>query len=66
MDGHYYQCNYCGEIHASRLRYSTEDEFVDLWCDQCETETPQLYVGKDLLEKYELYNPNLDARFFIY
>ena len=40
--------------------------FVDLYCGQCETETPQLYVGTDLLDFYENYNPNWDARFFIY
>ena len=63
---HYYQCQNCGEISKAKFEYKTEDIFVDLWCDQCATETPQLYIGADLLEKYELYNVNLDQRYFIY
>lgn len=63
---YYWQCQRCGDIHETRFEYKTENMFVDLYCGQCETETPQLYVGTDLLDFYENYNPNWDARFFIY
>lgn len=63
---YYYQCQNCGSISETRFEYKTEDAFVDLWCGECETETPQLYVGMDLLEKYLYMNPNFDERFFIY
>ena len=63
---YYWQCQRCGDIHETRFEYKTENMFVDLYCGQCETETPQLYVGTDLLEKYLYMNPNFDERFFIY
>lgn len=63
---YYYQCQNCGSISETRFKYKTEDAFVDLWCDECATETSQLYVGTDLLEKYLYMNPNFDERFFIY
>lgn len=62
---YYYQCQQCGEIHEARFEYKTESVFVDLWCSECETETPQLYVGMDLLDFYENYNPNWDERFYL-
>lgn len=62
---YYYQCQQCGEIHEARFEYKTEDAFVDLWCDECATETSQLYVGMDLLEKYLYMNPNFDERFYL-
>lgn len=45
---YYWQCQRCGDIHETRFEYKTENMFVDLYCGQCETETPQLYVGTDL------------------
>lgn len=63
---YYWQCQRCGDIHETRFEYKTENMFVDLYCGQCETETPQLYVGTDLLEKYLYMNPNFDEQFFIY
>lgn len=65
-DKYYWQCQRCGDIHETRFEYKTENMFVDLYCGQCETETPQLYVGTDLLKKYLYMNPNFDERFFIY
>ena len=41
---YYYQCQQCGEIHEARFEYKTEDAFVDLWCDECATETSQLAI----------------------
>ena len=61
---HYYQCQNCGEISKAKFEYKTEDIFVDLRCDQCATETRQLYIGTALLEKYELYNVNLDKKYY--
>ena len=63
---YYWQCQRCGDIHETRFEYKTENMFVDLYCGQCETETPQLYVGTDLLAKYLYMNPNFVERFFIY
>ena len=40
---YYWQCQRCGDIHETRFEYKTENMFVDLYCAQCETETPQLY-----------------------
>ena len=62
---YYWQCQRCGDIHETRFEYKTENMFVDLYCGQCETETSQLYVGTDLLEKYLYMNPNFDERFYL-
>ena len=63
---YYYQCQNCGSISETRFKYKAKDAFVNLWCDECEKETSQLYIGVDLLEKYLYMNPNFDERFFIY
>ena len=62
---HRFQCQVCGKIHETDREYKAKNIYIKLWCDQCEKETAQLYIGTDMLDKYSTYNINFDERFYL-
>ena len=63
----YYQCQECGCVHYIETVYNIEkDMYEQRTCIKCGKTTTHLWVGNDPTDFYELYNPNLDVRFFIY
>lgn len=59
------QCTTCGRVHDSRSEYPIEELYVEDYCPDCGS-----YIGLNLGDNkenlYELYDANLDERFFIY
>ena len=63
----YYQCVQCGNIHKEY-----DDEMIDLdtdvyyatVCSHCRGVTKHLWVGENESEKYSLYDPVLDSRYY--
>jgi hypothetical protein len=63
----YFQC-ICGHIHCSNINYNQiKDElYIDVYCSECRAVTSHLYVGNDILERYELYDVVSDDRYYTY
>ena len=57
---HYWQCSECGQVNCKKIKYNIDsDEIYDiLYCSKCHMKTKQLWCGNDILDFYELYNPN--------
>lgn len=69
MSGHsednYVQCTQCGYIYQIKFKLNSEDIYTDSKCPVC-CNKRALSIGKDLLlDKYELYDPYLDDRYYI-
>ena len=64
MDKQLWQCQKCGKMHSTQFEYKTEEIFVSLWGDRCETETPQLWCGDKLEDKYLYWNENLNENIY--
>ena len=64
---HRYQCQVCGKLQWSEIPFYIEDElFTNLKCGHCKRETNHLYVGDDGLDLYEMYNINVDPKYYQY
>lgn len=64
---HYFQCQKCGCVHYIETEYNIDGEMYEqLMCMECGEVSSHLWVGNDPNDLYDLYNPNLDERFFIY
>lgn len=65
-DKEIFQCCCCGKIHKVDEKYKPGDDdiYEILWCPKCKEHTKQLYCGDDESEIYELYNVNLDSRYY--
>ena len=57
---YYWQCSKCGQVNCKEIKYNIDsDEIYDiLYCSKCHTETKQLWCGNNMLDFYELYDPN--------
>ena len=62
-----FQCTTCGNIHKE---YSDEvinldnDVYYATVCGHCRGVTKHLWIGSDESEKYELYDPVKDSRYY--
>ena len=65
-DKEIFQCSCCGTIHKVNEKYKPEEDqiYVSLWCERCRGQTAQLYCGDNESEIYELYNLNIDSRYY--
>lgn len=61
-----WQCSECGRVHYEDVKYNIDSNGIYdiLYCEQCETETKQLWCGNDILDFYELYDTTKDLRFY--
>ena len=59
------QCTTCGQVHESRKEYPIEELYVKDYCPNCNSYIG-LNLGNNKEDLYELYDVNLDERFFIY
>lgn len=64
----YWQCSICGKVHYIEKAHKIDSNniYEKVYCTHCEDYTDQLWCGENILDFYELYNWNLDERFFIY
>lgn len=64
----YFQCMNCGKIHKINIEYNIDsNEIYDLlYCDMCQKETKQLWIGNDQYDKYLYYDVTIDERYFLY
>ena len=63
----FFQCQECGCVHHIKMEYDIDKEtYEQLTCVKCGKTATHLWVGNDPMDFYDLYNPNLDERFFIY
>lgn len=66
MKGHYFQCTKCGQIHYIEYPYNIEELYSTIWCEECEDETPQLWIGDNVEDKYLYYDVTMDEKYFLY
>lgn len=65
--GQQYQCQVCGAIQLLKRPFDIEEDlFVPIKCKHCHTETSHLWVGNNKTDLYEMYNVNVDPRFYRY
>lgn len=63
----FFQCQECGSVHCIETEYNIDGEMYErLMCMECGKISNHLWVGNDPNDFYDLYNSNLDERFFIY
>lgn len=62
----YWQCSECGEVHYMEIFYQvdSDDIYKTFYCEQCGTETKQLWCGESILDYYELYDVTKDSRYY--
>ena len=65
-DKEIFQCGCCGSIHKVDEKYKPRGDkiYVTLWCQQCGRYTRQLYCGDDINDLYELYDVNIDPKYY--
>ena len=65
-DKEIFQCNCCGHIFKVSEKYKPRGDgiYATLWCDFCKEYTRQLYCGDNLDELYELYDVNIDPKYY--
>ena len=63
---YYFQCQKCGLIHKEKIRINIDDDelFYTLECKHCRDDTKHLWVGETEIDIYQLYNSNIDPRFY--
>ena len=61
-----YQCCSCGAVHYIEYPYKTEELYYEMFCEECEDETSQLWIGDNLDDKYLYWDINNDPRYFLY
>ena len=70
MDGdrEIFQCSCCGNISKVNENYRPRGDttYIVLWCERCEEYTEQLYCGDDVDDIYELYDLNVDSKYYKY
>lgn len=59
------QCSKCGEIHETQQFFLNDDTYVDDICPKCGNNRG-LFVGNNISDMYELYDVNVDPRFYNY
>jgi hypothetical protein len=64
--GGYYQCCSCGAVHYIKYPYKTEELYYEMFCEECEDKTSQLWIGDNLDDKYLYWDINNDPRYFLY
>lgn len=65
VGGTYLQCCNCGKIYKTYEYVDIESIYIDSYCPCCE-HFFALNCGTNKNDIYNLYNFNLDERFFIY
>lgn len=67
-DKEIFQCSCCGHIYKAKSEYKPrgDDIYVTLWCPKCKKYEKQLYCGDDEDQIYELYDINIDKRYYKY
>ena len=65
-DKEIFQCSCCGSITRVDSKYKPREDqiYVPLWCERCKDLKMQLYCGEDESNLYELYNLNVDSRYY--
>ena len=63
---YYFQCQRCGRIHKEKIRINIDDDelFLKMECKHCRDDTEHLWVGETEIDIYQLYNSNIDPRFY--
>ena len=59
------QCCHCGKVYSIELIDNLEDIYINSYCASCGYHKA-LNCGEDKNDLYNLYNPLIDDRFFIY
>lgn len=62
----YWQCTKCGSIHYIEYPYRTEELYYEMFCEECEEETSQLWCGDNLDDIYLYWDINNDPRYYKY
>ena len=61
------QCQSCGKLHKETIQYNIEDDFyIKVHCLGCRDDTTHLICSEDESEIYDLYNLNVDPRYYNY
>lgn len=60
-----YQCQKCGSVIKAKEPFSIENDlFVKMKCKHCGEETLHLWVGENELDYYELFNVNVEPKYY--
>lgn len=63
----YFQCEQCGKIYKTNVSHLNDlDLYIYLYCEECKTQTKQLYCGENIEDKYLYYDLNSDPRYYEY
>ena len=67
-DKEIFQCSCCGHINRVDVKYKPQENeiYVPMWCERCRDQTTQLYCGDNINDLYELYDVNIDPKFYKY
>lgn len=62
----YWQCQQCGEMHQIDDKYKPKEDriYAKLWCEKCKTYVQMLDCGEDVVDIYEIYNLNVDPKYY--
>lgn len=62
----YFHCQQCGKMHQISDKYKPKEDniYVELWCDKCKEYVQMLDCGDDINAIYEVYNLNVDPRYY--
>lgn len=59
------QCSRCGHIYNTNQFLNEDDTYIDSICPKCGN-SRGLFVGNNIIDMYELYDVNVDPRFYNY
>ena len=64
----YFQCTECGQVHYIDMEYKIDqDEIYNrLYCNRCETDTKQLWVGENPEDRFIYMDINVDPNYYLY
>lgn len=60
------QCQECGRLHKKEVQNNIEDIYIEVQCPKCRNTTTHLVCSEDESEIYNLYNLNIDPRYYNY
>lgn len=63
-DRSYLQCTNCGKVFQVDRRFPEGTLYIYRYCPRCGDFEKTLWVGKDILDIYELYDPVCDERYY--